>query len=888
MKKINKVMKKNSFLITAIVISILTLIIGTLAVGFLKAFVIVGIIDVILYFIPKLTNKKGKKKTTKKEKKKKMKIFLIVLLSLVIVGILGIVAFAIYIVGTAPDFNPDNLLKKDSTVLYDSNGEIITKLGTQKREKVEYEQLPQVLIDAIVATEDSRFFQHNGFDAARFIKASASQLIGHGGGGASTLTMQISKNAYTDTVSSGFEGIKRKFTDIYLSIFKIEKQYTKQDILEFYVNSYYMGAGAYGVQQASLTYFNKPISEINLAEAAMLAGMFQSPDAYDPYINPKSTESRRQTVLYLMERHGYITSEEREIASKLTVDDIVKKSTNSTNDYQGFIDTVVAEVKERTGINPYTTPMLIYTTMDRSKQDYINDIVEGRNKNYKWENDVVQAGIVMLKSSTGDIVAVGAGRNKKGESTFNFATMTKKQIGSTAKPLYDYGPGIEYNNWSTYQLFADEPHSYSDGVNVNNVDGRYKGLLTMRESLKQSRNIPAIKAFQSLKSSDILSFVKSLGLSPDMSQGILFETHAIGGYTGESPLTIAAAYAAFSNGGYYVEPRSFTKIVYRDTDEVYEVKTAPQKVMSEETAYMISDMLVTTASYTTGRTTVNGITYGAKTGTTDYDNATKKAYKLPSNAVNDSWIAGISPDYSMALWYGYEKINSKYTNKLGSGQNVRLFKAIINGTLSGTKNFTKPDGVVEVTIEKETNPAMLPSEYTPDSMKITELFKSGTEPTEVSTRYSKLNSVTNLKNTINDNAVTLSWNPIQTPDAISSDAIDKLASSLFSNETYKNNFINSRLNYNSNNIGTLTYNIYSKGSDGTLTYITTTSNSTVDIPLPTKTTTYVVKASYTIFKSNISDGIETTVNVSLPSEVDPTTPDDNTTNNNNNNEITNN
>lgn len=344
-----------------------------------------------------------------------MKIFLIVLLSLVIVGILGIVAFAIYIVGTAPDFNPDNLLKKDSTVLYDSNGEIITKLGTQKREKVEYEQLPQVLIDAIVATEDSRFFQHNGFDAARFIKASASQLIGHGGGGASTLTMQISKNAYTDTVSSGFEGIKRKFTDIYLSIFKIEKQYTKQDILEFYVNSYYMGAGAYGVQQASLTYFNKPISEINLAEAAMLAGMFQSPDAYDPYINPKSTESRRQTVLYLMERHGYITSEEREIASKLTVDDIVKKSTNSTNDYQGFIDTVVAEVKERTGINPYTTPMLIYTTMDRSKQDYINDIVEGRNKNYKWENDVVQAGIVMLKSSTGDIVAVGAGRNKKGK-----------------------------------------------------------------------------------------------------------------------------------------------------------------------------------------------------------------------------------------------------------------------------------------------------------------------------------------------------------------------------------------------------------------------------------------------------------------------------------------
>lgn len=874
MKDLKKFVKKHSFMITAIAISLLTLIIGTIAIGFFEAFAIVAVIDLVLFILPKLFGKKGKKKKKSKTHKRKVfKIILIVILSLIIIGILACIIFAGYIVKTAPDFNPENLFKKESTILYSSDGQVMAKLGNEKREKVDYEQLPQVLIDAIIATEDSRFFQHNGFDAARFLKASLSQLAGNGGGGASTLTMQISKNAYTGTEASGFDGIKRKFTDIYMSIFKIEKQYTKQDIIEFYVNSYYMGGGAYGVQQASLTYFGKPVSEINLAEAAMLAGMFQSPNSYDPYINPKATESRRQTVLYLMERHGYITSEERAIASKLTVDDIVKHNTTTSNDYRGFIDTVVAEIEDKLGVNPYSTPMLVYTTMDANKQKYVNDLMEGKNKNYKWENDKVQAGIVMIKSATGEIVAVGNSR-KSGERLFNYATRIKNQIGSTSKPLYDYGPGIEFNNWSTYQLFADEPHKYSNGGYLNNADGRYNGLLTMRDAIKLSRNVPALKAFQSLDKQDILSFVQSLGLSPDTSQGTLYESHAIGGYNGESPLTLAAAYAAFSNGGYYVEPHSFTKIVYRDTNEEYEVKVTPEKVMSEETAYMIADILVTTAQFNLGKSTINGVTVGLKTGTTDYDAATKKAYSLPGNATKDLWVAGITPDYSMALWYGYDDAKAGY-NKYASGQNIRLFKALINGVASGTKTFTKPDGVVEVTIEKETNPAMLPSEFTPADMKVTELFKSGTEPTEVSTRYSKLNSVSNLRSTLGETNVTLSWTPIKTPDAIDDTFINNLAFSLFQDEGYKSNFIKSRLNYNSNYIGTLVYNIYSKSSDGTLTYITNTNESSIQLPIPSTTTTYVVKTSYTIFKSNMSDGIETTVTINnVVNPEDPTEPEE--------------
>ena len=387
----------------------------------------------------KNVNSNGNVKKGKSKKKLIINIILISLLALIITCIVGAVIFFSIIVAEAPEFDPQNLYTQESSIVYGSNGDEIAKLGSEKREKITYNDMPQVLIDAIVATEDSTFFQHNGFNAARFLKASLSQVLGGGGGGASTLTMQVSKNAYTSDVSSGFEGIKRKFTDIYLSVFKIEKTYTKEEIMEFYVNSYYMGGGAYGVEQACQNYFGKSVSEINLAEAAMLAGIYQAPNFYDPNINPENTEERRQIVLNLMVRHGYITEEEREIASKLTVDKLLSSKKSDGSDqidarYKDFIDTVVEDVKAKTGLNPYTTPMLIYTTMDAAKQEYVTNIMNGSN--FNWENDKVQAGIAVIDNNTGAIVAVGAGRKREGQMAYNYATMIKRQIGSTSKPLY--------------------------------------------------------------------------------------------------------------------------------------------------------------------------------------------------------------------------------------------------------------------------------------------------------------------------------------------------------------------------------------------------------------------------------------------------------------------
>jgi len=818
--------------------------------------------------MPKHVNKKQKSTN----KKKKGKIVLLTLLSLFIIGLIIAIIFFIYIALSADKFNPDKLYTKEASVLYDTDGKAFAHLGSEMREKIKYNQTSEELVNAIVATEDSRFFQHNGFDLPRFLKASFGQILGQNAGGASTLTMQVSKNQLTSTESSGFAGIKRKFTDIYSSIFQIESNYSKEEIFEFYINSYYLGSGAYGVEQAAQTYFNKDAKDLNLSEAAMIAGLFQSPVQYDPNLHPDRTEQRRLIVLKLMKRHGYITDEEYELAKKMTVDKIVIKGGSAHTDsakYQGFIDTVAEDVKEKTGYDPYSYSMKIYTTMNREKQDEINKIMSGED--FKWENDKVDAGAVVLETKTGSIVAVAAGRNSTGAKSFNNATMMKQQIGSTAKPLFDYGPAIEYLGWNTYHPIIDEKYSYSDGTEINNWDGRYKGIITIRDALVDSRNIPALKTFQSVKNSDIKDFVTKLGLSPEVaSNGKLHEAHAIGGYTGESPLTVAAAYAAFGNEGYYIEPHSFTKVVFDKDDKTYEVDTKKTKVMGKDTAYMVTDMLIDTAKSALGNySNINGAQYAAKTGTTNFDEKTMKARKLPSNAVKDLWVAGYNPEYSIAVWYGYDSISAG-TNRFGSSQNSRLFQAIAKDFFKSDKKFTKPDNVVEVTVEKYCGYPLLPSANTPDNMKTTELFKDSTKPTEVSNRYNTLANVTDAKATVSGNKVTLTWKGIGTPDALNRSYWSPIVNKAFSISSDQTTYLNYIMGINDKMLGTVVYNVYLKNGSS-LTKVASVSDTTATIKLPTTANpTYVVKASYTKYAGCESSGTEIKVEHKGTSESDAT------------------
>ena len=770
----NKTKQDNKpFLIFAILFVIL-MIVGYFILGLLfTAFMGVGIL--IIVGIAKLVDSVK----NKPKQKKIVNTILIIILSLGILVMLAGIVFMIYIaISSNPKFDAEKLDSSEPTVLYDINGEEYAKLGSEMRDKVTYEQLPEVLVDAIVATEDSRFFQHNGFDAPRFLRASIGQVFGNSdAGGASTLSMQVVKNSLTSSIATGLDGVIRKFQDIYLSIFKLEKNYTKEQIIEFYVNNHGLGGNVYGVSQAARVYFNKDVEDLNLAEASIIAGMFQAPNAYRPVEeeNLEAVTKRRDTVLYLMERHGYITEEERELASSISIESLVNYNaaadTSGNSEYQGYIDTVVAEVEDKIGQNPYTVSMQIYTNLDRDKQDGINRVMNGEK--YNWVNDVIQSGVTVLDSETGKILAIGAGRNKTGVNTLNFATSDtiRRQPGSTAKPLFDYGPLIEYNNASTfgyndgndnYRMFVDEPYSYSTGQEINNWDGKFMGNMTTRRALSLSRNIPALKAFQQVDNAKIIEFVQKLGIEPEIENGKIHEAHALGAFTGVNSLDMAGAYAAFSNGGYYNEPYSVSKVVINNTGEEYTHESEKTKAMEDSTAFMITSILDDTSI--TGGGAMDRV--AMKTGTTNFDEATRERLGMADDAIRDSWVVGYTTKTVIAMWYGYEKTNEElvsqgyyFHNLSGTVQRDRLFTAIANEVFEDNKEeFTMPDSVVRVPLVSGSSTAKVAGTgYTGSTTY--EYFKKDHEPSG-NVETSNLATPTGLTASYSNGSVKISWNAV--------------------------------------------------------------------------------------------------------------------------------
>ena len=753
---------------------IILMIVGYFVLGLLFT-VFMGVGILIIAGIAKLVDSVK----NKPKQKKVVNTILIIILSLGILVMLAGIVFMIYIaISSNPKFDAEKLDSSEPTILYDANGEEFAKLGSEMRDKVTYDELPEVLVDAIIATEDSRFFQHNGFDAPRFLRASIGQVFGNSdAGGASTLSMQVVKNSLTSSIATGLDGVIRKFQDIYLSIFKLEKNYTKEQIIEFYVNNHNLGGNVYGVSQAARVYFNKDVEDLNLAEASIIAGMFQAPNAYRPVEeeNLEAVTKRRDTVLYLMERHGYITEEERDLASSISIESLVNYNasadTSGNSEYQGYIDTVVAEVEEKIGENPYTVSMQIYTNLDREKQDGLNIVMNGES--YNWVNDVIQSGVTVLDSETGKIQAIGAGRNKTGVNTLNFATSDtiRRQPGSTAKPLFDYGPLIEYNNASTfgyndgndnYRMFVDEPYSYSTGQEINNWDGKFMGNMTTRRALSLSRNIPALKAFQQVDNSKIIEFVQKLGIEPEIENGKIHEAHALGAFTGVNSLDMAGAYAAFSNGGYYNEPYAVSRVIINASGEEYTHESEKTKAMEDSTAYMITSMLDDTSI--TGGGAMDRV--AMKTGTTNFDEATRERLGMADDAIRDSWVVGYTTKTVIAMWYGYEKTNEELVsqgyychNLSGTVQRDRLFTAIANEVFEEDKEeFTMPDSVVRVPLVSGSSTAKVAGTGYSGST-IYEYFKKDHEPTG-NAETSNLATPTGLTATYSNGSVKLTWNAV--------------------------------------------------------------------------------------------------------------------------------
>ncbi|MDE5630943.1 MAG: transglycosylase domain-containing protein [Bacilli bacterium] len=623
------------------------------------------------------------------------------------------------------------------------------------------------------------------------------------------------------------------------------------------------------MEQASQTYFGKSVTDLTLSEAALIAGLFQAPTSYNPFYHPEAATKRRSTVLNLMYRHGYITEEERDAADAIPVTSLLtEKGSGDLPDEIGYIDTVVTDVKEKLQAeyggkkddwSPDNLSMNVYTTFDPERQQVINDIYSG--KTYKWKNDVAQAGIAVIDVNTGALVAVGAGRNKTNARSWNFAYALRPP-GSTAKPVLDYGPAIEYLNWVTGQTIIDDKMTYSGGASIKNFDNGFKGIMTIKQSLAQSRNIPALFTFLQTTNEQKVDFATKLGwTSLETSNGEILESASIGGFEGVSPIQSAAAFATFARGGTYIEPYTFTKIEFTDTGEVYEHTPKKVQAMSEETAYLITNILrYAVTSGTVGVGSVSGTDIAAKTVTTTVGAAAKKALGVKS-MIGDVWEVAYSPDYAVSLWYGYKTNTKEYhlTGSEGSAARRAITKLLTKGIMKKNSRFKKPSGVTTVEIELETDPVQLASEFTPKELRSSELFKKGHAPSQVSTRFSKLENPSNLSYTSTSNSVTLSWTPAATPNAINTEYLTDFFNKSNVYKKWADKYLKQRLDYNNANIGSFGYQVFLKNQTGTYDLgFTTNTSFTTNVQFDA-TTTFIVKSSYQKFKTNQSDGISVSV-----------------------------
>ncbi len=711
------------------------------------------------------TEVRQSKKGSKRKNASISSIFKKGLIAFFIIGIMAMIVGAITFFALVKDAPPlDEALLKDpvSSKVLDMNGKKITEIGVEKRTYASYQDIPKLMEHAFLSVEDIRFYKHHGVDLRRLVGAVIANFKdGFGAEGASTITQQVIKNSFLSPEKT----VKRKVQEQWLAL-RLEQKYSKEQIFEMYVNKIYLSVipsfgQIYGVSAAAEAYFGKELNELELHEIALIAGMPQSPNNYNPFNHPQAAEDRRNTVLALMAKQGFISKVDADVAMAIPVTSSLVKTQKDPRPYDAFIDQVLKEVAQLGDgdVDVASAGLEIYTTLDPNAQTYVeqalntDDIVQYPNENF-------QASIVLLDTKTGAVRAIGGGRNFE-VSGFNYATDIERQPGSTIKPITDYGPAIEHLQWSTYHQIVDEPYSYKQGQAIKNYDGKFKGQMSIREALADSRNIPALKTFHEVGSEYSREFASNLGMQV---KDTLTESDALGGGSiGASPMTLAGAFSAFGNKGLYNKPHTVTKVVFMDGTSV-NLKQNPVNAMKESTAFMITDMMKSVVTSGTGRSAnIPGLNVAGKTGTTNFSTEERETHKIKNSGVKDIWFVGYTPQYTAAVWTGYEKTTE--TTYISSNPEKaiakQLFKAVVkkvSGKESG--DFERPNSVVKVAVEKGTNPAKIPSEFTPDDQIVNEYFLKGTEPTEISDVYKKLEAPTDLSASYDrgKNEITLKWN----------------------------------------------------------------------------------------------------------------------------------
>lgn len=590
-----------------------------------------------------------------------------ILLALALVGIVAAAVLVGSYILSAPKLTEEDLTATVSSKIYDKDGQLIADLGTEKRSNATTEEIPTDLANAIVAIEDQRFYNHRGIDVIRIAGSLLNNLAGGNLQGGSTLDQQFIKLTYFST-SAEDQNLKRKVQEAWLSL-QLEQTKTKQEILTYYVNKVYMSNGIYGMKTASETFYGKELKELSLAQLALLAGMPQAPNRYDPYSHPEDAKNRRDLVLSEMLAEKYIDNSQYEQAILTPVTDGLLPLSNDAA-YPAYMDNylkqVIEEVEKNTGYNLLTTGMDIYTNVDSAAQQQLWNIYN-TDMYVSYPDELLQVASTIIDVSNGKVVAQLGARNQPSNVSFgiNQAVETNRDFGSTMKPITDYAPAFENGVYSsTADIIVDEPYNYpGTSTPVNNWDKKYFGSLTVKSAIQYSRNVTAVKALEATGLENSLKFLNSVGINyPEIhySNAISSNTSDTSREYGASSEKMAAAYATFANGGTYYAPQYVNKIVFSDGT----VKEFPQtgtRVMSEETAYLMTDMMKSVMEVGYGlNASVAGVPMAGKTGTSNYTDTEMESIiaAIPEAAYNtmvvpDENFVGYSSQYAMAVWTGY-------------------------------------------------------------------------------------------------------------------------------------------------------------------------------------------------------------------------------------------
>ena len=613
-----------------------------------------------------------------------------------------------YYVSSVPKLTENKLQSTNSSRIYDGNGSLIADLGSEKRESASTDEIPIILVNAITSIEDKRFFTHRGIDVYRIMGAAINNLRHNSTQGGSTLDQQLIKLAYFSTNTSD-QTLKRKSQEIWLSL-QMERQYTKQEILTFYVNKVYMGNGYYGMKTAAKSYFGKELGDLSVAQAALLAGIPQAPTQYDPYANPDAAKERRNTVLNEMYEDKNISKEEYVQAKATDISDGLLPLTNKAS-YEPYLDNYIKQVIEQVSTEAnadiYSAGLDVYTNLDPDIQKYIWNVYNS-NDYIAYPDDKFQVASTIIDVTNGHVVAQLGSRHQDENIALgtNQAVQTDRDWGSTMKPITDYAPAIEkrvYTNTGT--TVYDTPYNFPDtSTPVYNWDRKYYGSISLTYAIQKSRNVPAVKALQATGLDYAQSFLKDLGIEyPEMfySNAISSSTTSSDPKYGASSEKMAAAYASFANGGTYYKPSYIKSIKFEDgSTKSYDSKGV--EAMSPQTAYMMNSML---KQVLTGGTAteayVPGTINAGKTGTSNYSDdeyyqVQKESGVYADLIVPDETFVGYNTKYAMAIWTGYE---NRKTPLYGSDLNIAkqiygLTSRYLNQMYgAGSKDFDMPSGV---------------------------------------------------------------------------------------------------------------------------------------------------------------------------------------------------